>query len=316
MKVVSLDVKELKSQVLLKSRILCLPLLIISLWGISIPTCNWVQAQESESKVEHKDALKLFREFVEATEKNHRKDSKDLYVALVRLNEMSKVALPLLLDGASHENDKVRERCHYALWKDFATEPAAINLFIRSLKEAGSSDFTNKIRYRCVFNMGTHKIKRAAEVLRHIYENDKDLRLTAAKSLAELGYTDGFLTLYDNLGSDRYMPRYQANIGIKALTGKDLNNFAGYSWREHAHVSGGHEIILSGRSRSIGMAEDKANRYRAIVDFRKWLNKEKPKLAVLLDYSPIIPEKLKAYKEFRKQNKPKIKKHITSVKPR
>lgn len=311
--------KELIFQVLLKNRrLLNSSLLLIFLFGIPAPTCNWVRAQDSDSSInniaatsDEVEATKSYREFIEATrEGSHWRES---IPALARLVGMGKVALPFLLDGAGDESKKVRELCYNVLWNNFASEPAAIDLFIRTLEKTGDTHYARRIRYSCVFGLGTHKIKQAAVALRHVYENDTNLRLTAAKSLAELGYTDGFLTLYDNLGSDQYMPRYQANIGIKALTGKDLNDFSDYHWREHAMVTGGAEIRFIGFHRSITHAEDKAKRYRAIVEFHKWLEKEKPKLAALLDFSPISAEelkkatqkKLKAYEKFREQNKPR-----------
>src|SRR4051812_250079 len=60
----------------------------------------------------------------------------------------------------------------------------------------------------------------------------------ARAQLAQLGEGDVLRTLYYELESDWYMERMMANAGIKALSGKDLNSFGGYDWREGATVVG------------------------------------------------------------------------------
>ena len=106
------------------------------------------------------------------------------------------------------------------------------------------------------------------------------IRYACAKSLAELGKQDVIVTLYDGLGNDRYMPRHLCNMGIKALTGRDLNEF-NYNYGEGAMVSGGVEYRFA--RRPILDAENKASRFRAIAEYCGWLRDEKPEVYALLD---------------------------------
>lgn len=237
------------------------------------------KAQDSDAKPtgdgDDTEAAKIREAFDELVAAKHWRERS---AAAKKLGEFGRPALPTLLEGTKHANDKVRDSSYRVLWEKFTKEPSAVDAFLRGLEDDNS-----RICYSCAFRLGYHKIEQAVEPLRAIYKNSEDLQLTAAKSLAELGHTDGFLTLYDQLGGDFYMQRYQANLGIKALTGKDLNDFADYDWSEGAFVSGGREMRRVGRSAE--EAENKSKRFRAIAEFHRWLIAEKPKLAALLDPS-------------------------------
>lgn len=109
--------------------------------------------------------------------------------------------------------------------------------------------------------------------------------MTCAKSLAQLGETDVIQTLYFGAESDRYMERYQANVGLKSLSGRDLNDFAdetdGYQWSEGAFVSGGNEYRRM--LQPIVDAELKASRYTALAAWARWLKVERSELYAELD---------------------------------
>ncbi|MDP7014993.1 MAG: M56 family metallopeptidase [Pirellulaceae bacterium] len=197
-----------------------------------------------------------------------------------KLIELGGAALPTLLNGCAHEDGDVREECILALWEAHPKDPAAIDAFIKAVDTAGDAKRASRIRYTCAFRLGHERVARGVDALERLYDRDRQLKLTAAKSLAELGRQHVLATLYDHLSSDHYMDRYQANIGIKAITGRDLNDFGDYKWGEGAAVSGGVEVRRAGRR--VADIELKANRYLAIAEFHKWLQGEKPELALLL----------------------------------
>lgn len=72
------------------------------------------------------------------------------------------------------------------------------------------------------------------------------------------------------------MQRHLANIGIKAITGKNLNDFDGYDYSEGAFVSGGVEAVMA--FDAVVDSERKARRFQALSSFCKWLKKERPDL--------------------------------------
>jgi hypothetical protein len=101
-------------------------------------------------------------------------------------------------------------------------------------------------------------------------------RFAAAKSLAELGEADVLRVLYEAIESDWYMHRYMGNLGLKGLTGKDLNDFEKYDWSEGAFVSGGREAVPM--FDAIEQSEKRAKRYSAMAAYFKWLKAEKPEI--------------------------------------
>ncbi len=107
-------------------------------------------------------------------------------------------------------------------------------------------------------------------------------RLAAAKSLAQLGEPDVLRVLYRDLGSDQFMSRYMANIGLKALSGKDLNDFEGYNSGEGAYVIGGNEMSIP--IDAIQESENKAKRFRAMAAYFHWLRRDRPDLYKHVSY--------------------------------
>jgi hypothetical protein len=105
----------------------------------------------------------------------------------------------------------------------------------------------------------------------------KNVRNAATKSLAQLGEANVIRRLIEMMESDSYMPRYMGNLGAKALTGKDLNDFNGYKYAEGAIVSGGIEYKLL-NVHPAGYHETLAKRHQAIADYSQWLEKERPEI--------------------------------------
>ena len=225
----------------------------------------------------------------------HARDWREAAAASQQLRELGAAALPALLEGTTHHQAQVRRHCFEILLDTFSAEPAAIEAVILELR--GDSDDRDDlaIRYRCAFSAGSHKIAPAVDALRELYRKGTKLKLTAAKSLAELGDPEGFAALYHALGSEWYMERYQANLGIKALTGRDMKDF-GHDWGEGAFVSGGVEARRIGTT--VADAEKVASRYTAIAKFHRWLDDNRPELSELLNPpSKSMREKARLRKE-------------------
>jgi hypothetical protein len=190
----------------------------------------------------------------------------------------------LMMTAEDEESSrKVRYSCYYWLTHAFADDEFVQAEIIRS----GLIDPDAGIRYLCAFFLGQHKVYRSFVALRKAMEKaakDGDsarVRLAAAKSLAELGEPDVLPILYHALGSDRYMERHMANLGIKGLTGKDLNDFD-YNYGEGAFVSGGVEMTYLD-IHGIEDAEKKAHRFRAIAAYSRWLKQAHPEYYKYLD---------------------------------
>jgi hypothetical protein len=192
-----------------------------------------------------------------------------------QLVALGKEGKKLLLRGAEHDEDAaVRRRCWEVLIRDFASDERMLAI----LANDGLADDDRAIRYMAAFHLGDEKVYGAFRRLRNVIgdpEQDEMTRYAAAKSLAELGDPEGLPLLYDGLGSDWYMPRYLSNLGIRALTGKDLNEFD-YDYSEGAFVSGGVEART--HRRPIEDAERRARRHTAIAAYCRWLKGERPEL--------------------------------------
>lgn len=184
-------------------------------------------------------------------------------------------------EAERHKDAKVRKACYEILIQAYSDDERVRKAIVNS----GLADADSGVRYLCAFNAGSLKIYPAFRRLRVLIssdESDAQVRCAAAKSLAELGEANALPILYEALGSDRYMQRYMANLGIKALTGKDLNEFD-YDYHEGAFVSGGKEAVFA--RRPIDDAKRKAGRFRAIAAYCTWLQKEHPELYKHLDGS-------------------------------
>jgi len=202
--------------------------------------------------------------------------------AAVELGSLGERARNDIVRGASrHENAEVRKACYELLSKQFINHQWAGE----TMATSGLLDSDEEIRYICAFNLGTNKIYAAHRCLRALM-NDKSAsdraRLAAAKSLAQLGEPDVMPRLYRALSSDHYMDRYMANIGIKALSGKDLNDFKGYEYGEGAFVSGGVEAVYDEAPECT--AEKLGKRYMAIASFCRWLREQHPELYKHLEW--------------------------------
>lgn len=202
--------------------------------------------------------------------------------AVHALGDLGKAGLPYLIRGTRQENRDIQDWCYRELFDKFPDDGQTADAVLRGLESEHS-----RIRYSSAFFAGTQKIAAAKPKLREIYEDPQsDLQLTAAKSLAEMGESDVLPMLYRKVGSDWYMQRYQANLGLKALSGRDLNEFAdetdGYDWSEGAFVSGGREYRRV-HIRPIEDAEQTAQRYTALAAWSRWLKEAKPDLYRVLD---------------------------------
>jgi hypothetical protein len=198
---------------------------------------------------------------------------------LAKLGE--KAVNAVIQDAEDHEKARVRRTCYSLLTTSFATNPWAIQAVIRS----GLSDKDERIRYECAFRLGDLKVYRAHVELRRVLNGagkNEMLRFSAAKSLAQLGEADVLPELYKAVTDDHYMPRMIGNAGLKALSGKNLNDFACYNYGEGAFVSGGVEATT--QFDAITLAEKKARRFQAATDYFKWLRKERPDLYKHLTY--------------------------------
>lgn len=205
-------------------------------------------------------------------------DWRERAAAVEQLRECGEEALPFLIQGTKHGWDAIQEACYQLLFEKFPDREETSQAVVRGL-----ACTSPKVRYMCAYFAGPQEIVAAEPALRKIYDTrSHDQRLTAAKSLAELGHSDVIRVLYDEASSDWYMPRAQANNGLKALARRDLNDFGDYDWSEGAFVSGGVEIRRV-HLRPIEDAEMRARRYHALAEFCRWLKQERPDLDHVLD---------------------------------
>ena len=194
------------------------------------------------------------------------------------LASLGQAALPKVIEAArSHGEARVRNACYELLTSTFANDERSLDTVFRY----GLQDQDPKIRYYCAFLLGDLKVRRADGALRAALEvatgkENEFLRYTLSKSLAQLGEADVLRTLFDAVSDDSYMARYIGNIGLKALSGKNLEDFQGYHYAEGAFVIGGAE--LSTPFDAVTSAEKKAQRFDAATAYFKWLKTERPEL--------------------------------------
>jgi HEAT repeat protein len=187
-------------------------------------------------------------------------------------------AVQAVMNGAEdHLDARVRRACYSLLTDRFRDNPWAIQTVIRN----GLSDEDGMIRYECAFRLGELKVYQSHRELRKVMEQARApealfLRYAAAKSLAQLGEADILRTLFEAVTNDAYMPRSMGNAGLKALSGKNLEDFDGYHFGEGAFVSGGKEAASA--FDAVSVAEKKAGRFQAATSYFKWLQKERPDL--------------------------------------
>ena len=220
------------------------------------------------------DAQAAFASLVEADHWRKRNAARD------RLIELGDEALQTVLTGATYESDDVRAICHEILRGQYATDPRAIEVFVRGLDDSNRG----YVAYPAAFHLGEHKIEAGREALRTCLaaeETDQRTRYAAAKSLGELGEKEVMVTLWSGLGSDDPYTRYLSNLGAKGLTGKDLTDFGYEGPWEGAFVSG--PVVGRAQGQPIMKAQKRVERWQAVVDFTKWLKGEKPELFAELE---------------------------------
>jgi hypothetical protein len=195
--------------------------------------------------------------------------------ALDELKALGEKAKNLLVREAErHPKERVRNYCYELITEQFPKDDRVIEQAVRGL-----SDPAESVRYRLAFWLGEQKVFAAHRRLRIVMDdpkNDDRTRLTAAKSLAQLGEPDVIRKLYTGLESDWYMDRYIAHLGVKGLAGKSPDDFGGYRYSEGAFVSGGREYVTA--FDAITRADKKVKRYQAILAFCTWLKEERPDL--------------------------------------
>ena len=193
-------------------------------------------------------------------------------------------AVPKLTEAArSHGEARARRTCYELLTSAFANDERAIDTVVRY----GLHDQDPRIRYQCVFLLGDLKVHHAGGALRAAPKeatgkDDVFIRYTLSKSLAQLGEADVLPTLFAAVSDDSFMSRHVGNIGLKALSGKTLEDFEGYHYAEGACVIGG--IEASFPFDAITSAEQKIQRFRAAAAYFKWLKTERPELYRYVTY--------------------------------
>lgn len=166
----------------------------------------------------------------------------------------------------------IRLRCFKILTEHFPKQAE------ETIAHDGLSDADADVRYHCAWFAGDLKFYGAHRQLRRLMDDREQpefVRQAATKSLAQLGEPDVIRQLIDMLASDRYMARHMASIGVKAFTGKDLEDVAGYDYGEDAFVSGGVEATIM-NVHPASYHEKLAKRHQAIAEYCLWLEKEKP----------------------------------------
>jgi HEAT repeat protein len=187
------------------------------------------------------------------------------------LLSLGTVIVPKLTEAArGHGEWRVRRSCYELLARSFATDERTADTLISH----GLLDQNDGIRYQSAFYLGDWKVQRAEQALRAAYENatgkdDKFIRFTLAKSLAQVGKADVLPVLIAAVSDDAYMSRHVGNIGLKALSGKSLEDFEGYSYGEGAFVHGG--IEFSPPCDLLTSVERKAARFQIAKAYLVWI---------------------------------------------
>lgn len=239
-----------------------------------LPILHAYADNESPAKPEKaKSAKQQARDAVERLIKaKDWRSAKPIQMELAAIGEAA--VHPILRQAKRHEDEKVRLWCYKLLTTHFAEEAKEF------IAEKGLSDESQKVRYHCVWHCGEAKVFGAHRTLRRLMQDENQpsyIRNAATKSLAELGEPDVIKELVVMMSSNSFMPRHMGNIGAKALTGKNLNDFNDYNYREGAFVSGGFELITT-NPYPPDVHKRIANRHRAMADYCRWLEKKNPQV--------------------------------------
>lgn len=201
--------------------------------------------------------------------------------AVDKLAAFGDEAVALCANRASLSDDRHEQRLlHEFLRRHFPNHPRTIELVVNH----GLESDDGSLRYSSLWHVGDALVGSTRERLREILRDEDELllyRLTAAKSLAQLGDPSGLCLLLEGVENPYYMPRYVANTGLKILSGKSLNDFAGYKHGENAHVIGGHEVMFLNEDPG-SKARMKAGRYAALAAYLEWLRAERSELYDIL----------------------------------
>ncbi|MEE8467487.1 MAG: hypothetical protein V3T22_03485 [Planctomycetota bacterium] len=220
------------------------------------------------------DAQAAFASLVEASHWRVRNAARD------RLIELGDEALQTVLTGTRHESDDVRAICHEILRGQYATDPRAIEVFVRGLDDSNRG----YVAYPAAFHLGEHKIEAGRAGLRICLaaeETDRRTRYAASKSLGELGEKEVMVTLWRGLGSEDPYTRYLSNLGAKGLTGKDLTDFDYEGpWEIESNLGG---FVRYVQGHPILKARWRVQRWQAVLDFTQWLKGEHPVLFAELE---------------------------------
>jgi hypothetical protein len=194
----------------------------------------------------------------------------------MRLKEHGDDAVSALLTLVRTSPDSTLQRDAFQALRRLFPEHPRLKEFV--LREGLRSPHFS-IRYESLWHVGDHDWKEAREQLvQQLSDRNAQSwhRFTAAKSLAELGEPRALPVLLEAVKNDRYMPRHFGNIGLKAITGKDLTDF-NYEYGEGAFVSGGVEATILNRD-PLSDADLLAKRFTALRDYLQWLQAARPEL--------------------------------------
>jgi HEAT repeat protein len=240
-----------------------------------------------------------FDKFVQAASKTDWPAELEAREALLSLGSE---IVPKLTDAAQvHSDSRVRRSCYDLLTRSFAGDERTSD----TLLDHGLHDRDDGIRYQSAFLLGDFKIQRAEPALRAAYagatgKDDQFFRFTLAKSIAQLGQSDVLPVLVAAVSDDRFMSRHVGNIGLKSLTGRNLDDFRGYTYGEGAWVTGGIEMMVP--FDPVQSVERKAARFEAAKAYLAWLKTERPELYNSLSYRP-MSRRTEAYAKSRATTK-------------
>ena len=173
------------------------------------------------------------------------------------------------LARSTADRELLQDCYSFLMHERFVTHPATRELVLTQ----GLNSENSEVRYRSVWYVGQHQLtERREELLRLMRDRNADdtLRYTAAKSLGELGDLRSLRLLLEACRHNRFMPRHLGNIGLKAIAGKNLNDFSGYQYHEDAFVSGGREMVFLNPDPLVAVTTE-ASRLTALRDFLAWL---------------------------------------------
>ncbi len=200
------------------------------------------------------------------------RETKEIKQTLVRFGEP---AHALILKHAwKSESERTRLACFQIATEHFPK--AAQEIVI----ERGLEDNDANVRYHCAWHCGEAMLYESHRALRQMMDDQLQpafIRNAATKSLAQLGEADVINQVIMLLSSNRVDHRMAGNAAAKALTGKNLEDFGDYQQLEGSAISGNVELVIE-PSHVATAFEHSSKRLKAIADFLRWLEKEKPKI--------------------------------------